>query len=94
MPRTQNKALATYRRKLKRQGIIRIELLVREEDAGLVRSVAHALADPARQTQARALLRERFGGSPHGGLKALLAAAPLDGIDLSRDRDGGRNVDL
>jgi hypothetical protein len=27
-------------------------------------------------------------------LKALLAAAPLDGIDLDRDRDLGREVDL
>ena len=40
------------------------------------------------------LLRKRFVGSPRVSLKALLAAAPLDGIDLERDRDPGRDVDL
>jgi hypothetical protein len=40
------------------------------------------------------LLRERFGAGKAKGLKALLASAPLEGIDLSRDRDFGRNVGL
>jgi hypothetical protein len=28
------------------------------------------------------------------GLKALLASAPLEGIDLARRRDRGRDIDL
>jgi hypothetical protein len=40
------------------------------------------------------LLREHFGSGPAEGLKSLLAAAPLEGIDLSRRRDLGRDVDL
>ena len=42
----------------------------------------------------RALLRERFGAAKPGGLKALLAAAPLEEVDLTRERDTGRDLDL
>jgi hypothetical protein len=63
-------------------------------DAGLVRHVAAALSDPARQEAARALLRQRFVEPPKVSLKAPLASAPLEGIDLDRSRDLGRDVDL
>ena len=49
---------------------------------------------PSLRRYARALLREHFGQTPAEGLKALLTAAPLDGIDLDRERDFGRRVDL
>ena len=94
MPSTQRKALNAYRRRLKRRGIVRVEVQVRKDDAPLVRGVAQALSDPAREAEARALLRERFGSGKTRGLKALLAAAPLEGIDLTRDRDLGRDVAL
>lgn len=87
-------SLATYRARKAHQGFVRVEVNVRREDAGLVRSVASALSDPARQTEARALLRQRFAEPPKTSLKALLAAAPLDGIDLDRDPSFGRDVDL
>jgi hypothetical protein len=77
-----------------RRGFVRIEVNVSKDDASLVRQVAAALADPARQDAARTLLRERFAEPPKMSLKALLAAAPLDGIDLDRGRDLGRDVDL
>jgi hypothetical protein len=47
-----------------------------------------------RARQRRALLRQRFAEPSHVGLKALLASAPLDGIDLERNPDPGRDVDL
>ena len=94
MSQSQNRALANYRIKLKGKGVVRLEVNVQEKDAGLVRSVVKALADPARADEARALLRDRFGGDNTGRLKALLAAAPLEGIDLDRERDFGRGVDL
>ena len=37
---------------------------------------------------------EGFATPARVSLKALLAAAPLDGIDLERSRDPGRDVDL
>jgi hypothetical protein len=94
MAKTQRKALNTYRRRLKRRGIVRLEVHVRKDDAALLRGVAQALSDPAREAEARALLRERFGSTKTRGLKVLLAAAPLEGIDLSRDRDFGRDIVL
>lgn len=94
MPSTLRKNLSAYRRRLKRQGVVRVEVHVRKGDATLVRGVAKALADPEREAEARALLRERFGGAKAKGLKALLACAPLEGIDLTRERDFGRDVAL
>ena len=91
---SQRKPVAAYRRRLKRRGVVRVEVHVRKDDAALVRGVAQALSDPAREAEARAMLRERFGASQAKGFKALLAAAPLEGIDLARERDPGRDVTL
>ncbi len=86
--------LARHRRRVKRQGIVRVELQVRKEDVSLVRNIARALGDPDHADEARALLRPRFADAEPKGLKALLASAPLEGIDLDRPRDLGRAVDL
>jgi hypothetical protein len=94
MATSRRKAVTNYRRRLKRQGISRVEVQVLKEDAALIRGVAKALADPEQERKARALLREHFAPSCAQGLKALLASAPLEGIDLSRDGDLGRDVDL
>jgi len=94
MSSAQKKTLSAYRRRQKRRGVMRLEVHVRKDDASLIRGVAKALSDPARATEARALLRERFGAIQAKGLKELLAAAPLEGIDLTRERDLGRDVVL
>jgi len=94
MANAQQKALSSYRRRMKQQGIVRLEVRVRKDDAVLVRNVVNALDDPVQASDARALLRERFGTGKTSGLKALLAAAPLEGIDIDRDRDFGRELDL
>lgn len=73
--------------------MVRLDVHVRKDDAGLVRNVVRALASPDQEQAARAVLRRHFRGQA-AGLKALLAAAPLEGIDLGRRRDFGRNVDL
>ncbi|HEV2955784.1 MAG TPA: hypothetical protein VGX95_06675 [Xanthobacteraceae bacterium] len=94
MPSKASKSLSGYRRRLKRNGIVRVEIHVRKDDARLVRGVAKALNDPAQRNEVRNLLRDRFGAAEARGLKALLAAAPLQGIDLERDRDYGRKIEL
>jgi hypothetical protein len=94
MVAARRKAVNNYRRRLKRQGMTRVEVHVSKDDAALVRGVARALTDPERERETRALLRERFAAKEAKGLKALLASAPLEGIDLTRDRDLGRDVDL
>jgi hypothetical protein len=87
-------SLAAYRTLRERQGFVRVEVSVRKEDASLVRGVAAALSDPSRQAEARRLLQQRFIEPAKLDLKALLASAPLDGIDLDRNPDTGRDVDL
>ena len=91
---TSRTAIAVHRERRKQQGFVRLELQVRKEDAPLLRSVAGALADTARAAASRALLREHFVARKAKGLKALLAAAPLAGIDLDRSDDREREVEL
>lgn len=93
MTKLRKTALENYRHRMRKRGVVRVEVQVRKEDAALVRGVANALADPAREARTRALLRERFL-EPSRDLKALLAAAPLEGVDLERSRDLGREIDL
>jgi len=87
-------SVANHRARKERQGFVRVEVSVRKEDSILVRRIASALSDPSRQAEARNLLRQRFVEPAKVSLKALLASAPLDGIDLDRRRDLGRDVDL
>jgi len=94
MASTSPSPITQWRKRRQRQGFVRVEVQVRKEDAVLVRDVASALGDPAREAEARAILREKIAMPRTGGLKALLAAAPLDGIDLDRPRDFGRDVAL
>jgi hypothetical protein len=84
----------THRRQVKRQGVVRVELRLREEDAALLRGVVHALTDPAREARTRAVLNECVAAPAQIGLKALLAAAPLEDVTLERPRDMGRAVAL
>ncbi len=94
MVKTQRKAISRFRQRLKRQGLARVELKVRKDDAVLVRNVVKALLSPEQEQTTRAFLREHFGSGRAEGLKALLAAAPLQGLDFNRERDFGREVDL
>lgn len=80
-------AITEYRERRKRQGVVRIAMQVRREDARLLRSVVSALSDPARAAEVRALLKAK-------SLKELLADASLDGIDLDRGGHLARQVEL
>ena len=83
MADTNSSPVTKWRKRRRQQGFVRLEIQVRKEDAALVRDVATALVDPERETETRAILRE-----------ALLASAPLEGIDLERPRDFGRDAAL
>lgn len=89
--KNQKTPLARYRSRQKRQGVVRVEVQVHKQDAALVRDVARALNTPQQADAARALLSARFTAGTAQGLKALLADAPLEGIDLTRPRDTGRH---
>lgn len=87
-------SIASHRARKAREGFVRVEINVHREDAPLVRQVAAALTDPARQADARLFLRRRFAAPGKPSLKELLASAPLEGIDLDRAVELGREVDL
>lgn len=92
MSNTDPSPVTQWRKRRQRQGFVRVEVQVRKEDAALVRDLASALGDPERESETRAVLRERIATSRKGGLKAMLASAPLEGIDLDRPRDFGRET--
>lgn len=87
-------SLEKHRTRQKALGRSRVEVQVAQDDVALVRRVVAALNDPHRSEETRRLLLTRFGQPQATGLKALLAAAPLEGIDLDRVRDLDRDVDL
>jgi len=87
-------AVAEHRRRLRIRGLKRVELQAPELDAPLLRAIAAALADPTRATDVRRALRAQFTPPPARDFKALLEAAPLDGIELDRPRDTGRDVEF
>ena len=94
MANTDLSPVTQWRKRRQLQGFVRVEVQVRREDAVLVRDVATALVDPERETETRAILRERIAAPRSGGLKALLASAPLEGIDVERPHDFGRDATL
>ena len=94
MANTDLSPVTQWRKRRQLQGFVRVEVQVRREDAVLVRDVATALVDPERETETRAILREKIAAPRPRGLKALLASAPLEEIDLERPRDFGRDATL
>ena len=91
----RKKAVQAYRQRLKERGWVRLEVQTSKEDVPLIRHLTQALRrDPVRAAQLRRHLHRLIDPAPHADLKALLASAPLDGIDLSRRQDRGREVDL
>ena len=94
MTTTDPSPVTRWRKRRQQQGFVRVEIQVRKEDAALMRDVATALVDPERETETRSILREKIAAPRSGGLKALLASAPFEGIDLERPRDFGRDTGL
>jgi hypothetical protein len=76
------------------RGLQRVEVRAPRTDAALIRAVAAARTDPAQAEAARAFLLIRFALAPTRSLKALLATAPLEGIELDRAHGTGREIDL
>ncbi len=91
----QKRAVHNHRQRLKEKGLFRVEVQASEDDKALIQKVARLLrGDPARAAEIRARLLQLLGEQPRPGLKALLESAPLEGIDLTRLRDLGRDVEL
>jgi hypothetical protein len=99
MSSSQKRAIQNYRSRLSERGLSRFEVLGRDEDRDLIRSLARRLADDTPEAMAlRATVSRSISGEPpaKGGILAALRRSPLVGadLDLDRPRDEGREVDI
>ena len=96
---SQKRALKNYRHRLGERGMARFEVLGRDADRDLIRSLARRLAeDGPDASRIRAAVSQTISGEPpkKGGILAALRRSPLVGadLDLQRPFTTGRAVDL
>ena len=99
MGSSQKRALQNYRSRLSERGLARFEVLGRDADRDLVRSLARRLAEEGPDSvRLRAAVSQTLAGEPpeKGGILAALRRSPLvdADLDLTRPREEGRKVDL
>lgn len=99
METSQKRATRNYRARLARKGLARFEVLGRDTDRELVRSLARRLAEDSDEAaRLRAMIRQAVSPDPpeKGGILAALRRSPLVGadLDLVRAREAGRKVEL
>ena len=95
----QKRALKNYRKRLSQRGMARFEVLGRDADRELIRSLARRLAGNGPDSvQIRATVRRTIAGEQpkKGGSLSALRRSPLVGadLDLHRPAADGRRVDL
>jgi hypothetical protein len=99
MGSSQKRAIQNYRSRLSERGLARFEVLGRDVDRDLIRSLARRLAeDGAEASRLRAAVSLTIAGEPpaKGGILAALRRSPLVGgdLDLTRPREEGRKVQI
>jgi hypothetical protein len=99
MGASQKRAIQNYRTRLSQRGLTRFEVLGRDADRDLIRTLARRLAeDGPEASQLRAAVSQTIAGEPpkKGGILAALRRSPLVGVDLdlTRPREEGRNVKI
>lgn len=97
--KAQRRAIRNYRSRLGERGLAPFEVLGRDADRDLIRSIARRLAEDTPETsELRATLGKSVSGQPprKGGILAALRRSPLVGadLDLTRPRDQGRKVEI
>jgi len=95
----QRRALDNYRSRLTERGMSRFEVIGRDADRALIRSVAKRLAEGGVDAdRLRAAVNQSISGEPprKGGILKALLASRLGGseLDLPRPRDKSRKVDI
>lgn len=96
---SQKRAIQNYRSRLSERGLARFEVLGRDADRDLIRSLARRLAeDSPEASQLRATVNRSIAGEPprKGGILTALRRSPLVGadLDLTRPREKGRKVEI
>ncbi|AIC29514.1 hypothetical protein IE4771_PA00007 (plasmid) [Rhizobium etli bv. mimosae str. IE4771] len=95
----QRRAIDNYRTRLTERGLARFEVIGRDNDRDLIRSVAKRLAEGgADADRLRDIVSQSIAGKPlkRGGILKALLASPLTGsdLDLTRPHEEGRKVDI
>lgn len=96
---SQNRAVSNYRKRLKKRGVARFEVLGLGGDRELIRSLAKQLADNSPDSaRIRAAVRRTISGEQpnRGGILNALRRSPLVGAELNLERPvtADRKVDL
>ena len=96
---SQKRAIQNYRSRLHDRGLARFEVLGRDADRDLIRSLARRLAeDGPDASRLRAAVSQTIAGEPpkKGGILAALRRSPLVGanLELTRPREEGREVQI
>lgn len=99
MGSSQKRAIQNYRSRLSERGLARFEVLGRQADRDLIRSLARRLAeDGSEALLLRAAVSQTISGEPpkKGGILAALRRSPLVGasLDLTRPREEGRKIQI
>jgi len=97
--KAQRRAIQNYRSRLGERGLARFEVLGRDADRDLIRSLARRLAeDTPEAAELRAAVSKSIVGEPpkKGGILAALRRSPLVGadLDLGRPREQGRKINI
>lgn len=99
MGSSQERAIHSYRSRLGERGLARFEVLGRDADRDLIRSLARRLAEETPEAaELRSTMGRSLAGEPPsvGGILAAFRRSPLVGadLDITRSREDGREVDL
>ncbi len=99
MGSSQRRAIQNYRSRLSDKGLARFEVLGRNSDRQLIRSLAKRLAeDTPEASHLRSTVSKSMAGdgSKKGGILRALRRSPLVGadLDLARSREEGRDIDI
>jgi hypothetical protein len=94
---SQTRAVENYRRRLKKRGMSRFEVLGLDSDRDLIRAFARRLAENDQAAaQIRASVREQVNGGSRkrGAIYEALRRWPIADLNLKRPVLTGRKIDL
>ena len=95
MTPSQKKAVARHRERQLNKGIVRLEINVPEHDRDLLRVVAAELrAGGTIAGRIRNALQSALAHKQPVSFKEFLESAPMEGIDLERSGEPGREIEF
>jgi hypothetical protein len=94
----QTRAIESYRKRLKKRGMARFEVLGLSRDRDLIRKLARKLAEDPNGSEIRAAVEREVTEKTRekGGILEALRRSPLVGVKLKLKREftTGRKIDL